>query len=160
MALTLQTSVEHLAFIETDFRLGRRNNIRRDETKIAKEFTPKRSHAKAGGNLFTSQQQPHVSRPTTPRCSISNQLRAITGVYINRGDIISIMRHYTTPCESLLPREHSRLTKRKINTLPPPGFQLFHAGLTVLPLFSRLSRGLHDPKTIAHCCIRNSFPNV
>jgi len=60
-------------------------------------------------------------------------------------------------------REHSRLTKRKANTFLPPGFQLSYAGLAVLPLvsrfFSRLSRKLHDPKTIAHSCIRNAFPN-
>jgi len=61
------------------------------------------------------------------------------------------------------PRQLSRLTKRKTNT-PPPGFKIFHAGLTVLPLFSwvfcRLSRKLHHPKTIAHACTWNAFPNV
>ena len=40
------------------------------------------------------------------------------------------MRHHTTPCESLPPREHSRLTKRKTNTFPSLSFQLFHAGLS------------------------------
>jgi len=69
------------------------------------------------------------------------------------------MRHHTTPCESLLQREHSRLTKRKTTPLPQ-GFHPSHAGFTVLPLFSRLSRKLHDPKTIAHSSIRNAFPNV
>ena len=53
------------------------------------------------------------------------------------------------------------LTKGK-QTLPlPPGFQLAHAGLTVLPLSSqlssRLSRKLHDPKTMTHFCVRNVF---
>ena len=58
------------------------------------------------------------------------------------------------------PRKHSPLTKRKTNTFPAPGFQLFPADLTVLALFFRLSRELQDPKTIAHSCIRNAFPNV
>ena len=61
---------------------------------------------------------------------------------------------------SLFPREHPRLTKRKTNTFPPPGFQLPHADLTVLPLLSRLSQTLHDPKTIAYSCIRNASPNA
>ena len=52
------------------------------------------------------------------------------------------------------------LTKRKTNSFPLLSFQLFPTDLTVLPLFSRLSRKLHDPKTIAHSCIRNAFPNV
>ena len=52
------------------------------------------------------------------------------------------------------------LTKETNTLLLPQGFQLFHADLTVLPLFSRLSRKLHDPKTIAHSYIRNAFTNV
>jgi len=61
------------------------------------------------------------------------------------------------PCPIMAPGP----TKGK-QTLPlSPGFQLSHADLTVLPLFSRpfprLSRKLRDPKTIAHSCIGNAF---
>ena len=49
---------------------------------------------------------------------------------------------------------------KETNTLPSPGFWLFPADLTVLPLFSRLSRKLHDSKTMAHSRIPNASPNV
>ena len=51
-------------------------------------------------------------------------------------------------------------TKGK-QTIPlPPGFQLSHAGLTVLPLFSRLSRKLHYPKTICAFLHAKYFPQT
>ena len=40
------------------------------------------------------------------------------------------------------------------NTLLPPAFQLFHAGPTAPPLFSRR---LHSSKTLAYSYIRNAF---
>jgi len=58
-----------------------------------------------------------------------------------------------------LHHERSRANKRNKH-FHPPGFQLLPANLTELLLFSQLSRKLHDPKTIAHSCIRNAFPKI
>jgi len=74
------------------------------------------------------------------------------------------MSHSATPRESPYPIMTPGLTRGK-QTIPLPlGFQLFLAEFTVLPLFSRLVSQLfgklHDPKTIAHSCIRNAFLNV
>ena len=74
------------------------------------------------------------------------------------------MGHHTTPYESLPPREHSRLTKKKTNTYPTSGLPALlrwpYRASAFLPAFSRLSRKLHDPKTTAHSCTRDAFPNV
>ena len=70
------------------------------------------------------------------------------------------MSHSAAPYEFLSPIIITPgLTKGKQTLSLPPGFQLSHAGLTLVPLFSRLfsrlPRKLHDPKTITHFCMWN-----
>ena len=101
----------------------------------------------------------NVKQPTTKTITHSGAGKNIFSdsswywmLSLTKGDhrtIYQSQRHYIYPWDTILlhvslsfPCEHSRLTKSKTDTFPPPSFQLFPADPTVLPLFSWLSRKL------------------